>query len=291
MITKVRYALKGFSTKEFNLNNNPYSVTNDYGSKDSTGLQNKNFKTWKNFNSNACMDKKLPYEVIGINKAWNEAVDTRVQNIIIKENGIFLAKLYLNASDSSYKLNKVAVKVYDATDDYKHYAECEKAKKHQPIMTKDKGKNDVWSNESKNDLIINTCYEKNTSELKKDWIFVSGNPKPLESWEELFSHDEIIFSDHLKHSPAKVELITNFHKNYKLENIKSNKALLRIDYVIEDASENIKLNDFQWSSTTQNGVINNSLAQAIKNTLQEVSQKGKILYSYYIKLANSNKSE
>jgi hypothetical protein len=291
MISKVRYELKDYNHKEFTLNNNPYSVTNDYGSKDSTGLQNRNFKKWKNFNSNACMDKKLPYEVIGIDKAWNEDVDTRVKDIINNENGIFLAKLYLNASDSSYKLKKVAVKVYDATDDYKHYAECEEAKKHQPKMTKDKGKNDVWSDESKNDPIINTCYEKNTTKLKKDWIFVSGNPKPLESWKELFSHDENIFSDHLNHTPEKVELITTFDKNYKLDNIKNKSALLRIDYVIEDASENINLNHFQWSSTTKNGVINNSLAQAIKNTLQEVSQKGKILYSYYIKLENSTKSK
>ena len=298
MISKVRDALKDrYKTKEFTLNNNPYSVTNNYGGKDFTGMQNKQFNQWKNFNSNACLDKKLPYEVIGINKKWNEDVDKYVQNIIDKENGIFLAKLYLNASDqSSYKLNKVAVRVYDATDDYKHYAECEEAKNHQPKMTKDKGKNDVWSDESKKDPIVTACYDKDKTELKKDWIFVSGNPKPLESWEELFSHDEKIFSDHLKNSPEKVELITNFHKNYKLKNIKSNTALLRIDYVIEDAtfnSENIQLNEFQWSSTTQKDKINNSLAEAIRNSLQEpsVSPKGKILYSYYIKLGNSTKTE
>ncbi len=298
MISMVRDALKDrYTTKEFTLNNNPYSVTNNYGGKDFTGMQNKQFNQWKNFNSNACLDKKLPYEVIGINKVWNEDVDKYVQNIIDKENGIFLAKLYLNASDqSSYKLNKVAVRVYDAAEDYKHYAECEEAKNHQPKMTKDKGKNDVWSEESKKDPIVTTCYEKDKTELKKDWIFVSGNPKPLESWEELFSHDEKIFSDHLKNSPEKVELITNFHKNYKLKNIKSNTALLRIDYVIEDAtfnSENNQLNDFQWSSTTQKDKTNNSLAEAIRNSLQEpsVSPKGKILYSYYIKLGNSTKSE
>jgi len=298
MILMVRDALKGrYSTKEFTLNNNPYSVTNEYGGKDFTGLQNKQFNQWKNFNSNACLDKKLPYEVIGINKEWNEDVDKYVKNIIDKENGIFLAKLYLNASDqSSYKLNKVAVRVYDATEDYKHFAQCREAKNHQPKMTKDKGKNDVWSDESEKDAITTTCYEKDKTELKNNWTFVSGNPKPLESWEELFSHDEKIFSDHLKNSPEKVELIMNFHKNYNLKNIKSNTALLRIDYVIEDAtfnSENNQLNDFQWSSTTQKDKTNNSLAEAIRNSLQEpsVSPKGKILYSYFIKLGNSTKPE
>jgi hypothetical protein len=298
MISKVRDALKEFnSIKEFTLNNNPYSVTNEYGGKDSTGLQNKQSKNWKNFNSNACLDKKLPYEVIGINKEWDEDVDTRVKNIIGQENGIFLDKLYLNASDqSSYKLNKVAVKVYDATEDYKHFAACEEAKNHQPKMTKNKSKIDVWSKESKNDPIITTCYIEDQTDLKKEWIYDPNGANTLKTWDEVFSYDERIFSDHLRISPEKVELITNFHKNYNLKNIKNNTALLRIDYVIEDAtfnSDNTQLNDFHWNSTTQKGTTNNSLAQAIKISLQEssVSPKGKILYSYYIKLANSTKSE
>lgn len=298
MISMVRDALKDrYTTKEFTLNNNPYSVTNNYGGKDFTGMQNKQFNQWKNFNSNACLDKKLPYEVIGINKKWNEDVDKYVQNIIDKENGIFLAKLYLNASDqSSYKLNKVAVRVYEATDDFKHYAECEEAKNHQPKMSKDKGKNDVWAEESKKDAIITTCYLKDKGELKKKWVYGPGNFKPLKPWDNVFSYDENIFSDHLKNTPEKVELFTIFDKYYKLKNVMSSSALIRIDYVIEDASfnsENPQLNDFQWRSTTQKDKLNNSLAEAIRNTLQEpsVSPKGKILYSYYIKLANSTQSE
>jgi hypothetical protein len=297
MISMIRDALKGrYSTKEFTLNNNPYTVTNDYGGKDFTGLQNKQFNQWKNFNSNASLDKKLPYEVIGINKAWNEDVDKYVQNIIEKESGVFLGKLYLNASDqSSYKLNKVSIKVYDASEDYKYYAECEEAKKHQPKMTKDKGNNVVWSEESKKNPFTSTCYEKDKTALKKEWIY-DQSKKPLKIWDEVFSYDEKIFSDHLKNTPEKVELIAIFDKNYKLKNVERSSALLRIDFVIEDAtftSENPQLNDFQWISTTQKGKTNNSLAEAIRNTLQEpsVSPKGKILYSYYIKLANSTQSE
>lgn len=298
MISMVRDALKDrYTTKEFTLNNNPYSVTNEYGGKDYTGLQNKQFKQWKNLNLNASLDKKLPYEVIGINKVWNEDVDKYVKNIIDKENGIFLGKLFLNASNqSSYKLNKVSIKVYDVTEDYTFYAQCEEAKNHQPKMTKDKGKNDVWSEESKKDSIITTCYENGKTELKKEWIYSPGSAKTLKTWDEVFSNDEKIFSNHLKNTPEKVELITIFDKNYKLKNVKSSSALLRIDYVIEDASfnsENPQLNDFKWSSTTQKDKANNSLAEAIRNTLQEpsVSPKGKILYSYYIKLGSNSKSE
>jgi hypothetical protein len=298
MISKVRDALKGrYTTKEFTLNNNPYSVTNDYGGKDYTGLQNKQFNQWKNLNLNVSLDKKQPYEVIGINKVWNEDVDKYVKNIIDKENGIFLGKLFLNASDtSSYKLNKVTVKAYDVTEDYIFFAQYEEAKNHQPKLTKDKGKNDVWAEESKKDAITTTCYLTDKTELKKEWIYEPGNSKPLIPWDEVFSHDEKIFSDHLNNSSDKIELITLLHKNYNLEKIKNSSALIRIDFLIEDVTfnnSNPQLSDFQWSSTTQKDKINNSLGEAIRNTLQEpsVSPKGKILYSYYIKLGNNSKSE
>jgi hypothetical protein len=80
-----------------------------------------------------------------------------------------------------------------------------------------------------------------------DFRFWAIQNLSLNPGKSCFPHDEQIFSDHLKNSPEKVELITNFHKNYKLKNIKSNTALLRIDYVIEDAtfnSENIQLRRF-----------------------------------------------
>lgn len=300
MISKVRVALKNShnTTKEFTLNNNPYAVWNEYGGKDYTGLQNKQFMQNKNLNINASLNKNLPYEVIGIGKSWDEKIDEVVTKYIInKENGIFLGNLFLNASDqSSYKLNKVSVKVYDVTEDYTFYAQCEEAKNHQPKMAKDKGQNDVWAEESKSDAIITTCYQQDKGELKKEWVYGPGNSKPKKKWDDVFSHDEKIFSDHLKNSPEKVELITVFDKNYNLKNINYSSALLRIDFVIDDVSfnnENSQLGDFQWSSTTQKNRTNNSLAEAIRNTLQEpsVSPKGKILYSYYLKLENTSKSE
>jgi hypothetical protein len=95
----------------------------------------------------------------------------------------------------------------------------------------------------------------------------------------------------LKNDPKKIELRTIFHPNYKLKNIKSENALLRIDYVIEEASDNItnnSLQDFQWSSATIKGKPQTALSEAIRNTLQEpsVNPKGKVIYSYYIKFQN-----
>ncbi len=296
MISKVRNVLKINNLKpcEFTLNNNPYTIFNRYGGKDNTGLQNKQFIQNKTLNINACLDKNLPYEVIGIKKPWDEKIDQVVTKYINgKENRIFMAKLFINASDqSSYKLNKVSVKVYDVTNDYVNYAKYKEAIDHKPTMTKDKGKNDVWSENSKKDPIVKACYQQNKTELKKECVYTAGNSESIKELKEIFAHDESIFSNHMKKTPNDVELITTIHNNYKLANVNNSSALLRIDYVIEDITfnnQNPQLEDFRWKSITKPG-DNPSLIDAIKNTLQDptVSPKGKILYSYYIKFANKS---
>jgi hypothetical protein len=75
-------------------------------------------------------------------------------------------------------------------------------KNHQPKMTKDKGKNDVWSDESKKDPIITACYEKDKTELKKEWIFVNGQQNLQRQYlgRAVLILMLQIFSDHLKNS-------------------------------------------------------------------------------------------
>ena len=72
--------------------------------------------------------------------------------------------------------------------------------------------------------------------------------------------------------------------------------MIRIDYAIEDAAfndANAQLNDFKWQSGTQKGKTQTCLQEAIRNTLQDpsINPKGKIIYSYYIKFANTTNSE
>ncbi len=297
LVSMVKVALKGrYETKVFELNNEPYKVSNDYGGKSNTGIANQTFAKWVNFNFNALTEKKLPYEVIGVNKAWSEDLEKYVQNIIEKEKGLFLSKLSLNALDTNcFKLTKVAVKVYDVSNDYEKFARCNEAKNHIPVLTKNEKKDDVWDEKSKKDLIIKECYTANSLELKPDWNY---KPTDLTSNElpEIFDLDKDIFDGHLKNDPAKISLNTVFHTNYKIKNIKNGSALLRIDYVIEDATfndANTQFNDFKWSSITIKDKTNTSLSEAIRNTLQDpsVSPKGKIIYSYYIKFGNATKSE
>jgi hypothetical protein len=300
MVSMIRDAFKGrYTTKEFTLSNNPYTVSNDYGGKDKTGIQNNRISSLTHLIHNANLDKKIPYEVIGIKKPWDAAFDELIHKRVLKqESGIFLSNLLMNASDqSSYRLNKVAVKVYDVSNDYVHFSRFEEAKNnHQPKFVKDKRGNNVWSPESLKDQVITTCYEENTNKLKLEYEYSKASKKDENSiiWDEVFSCEEQVVSDNLKNSPDKVKLITTFHPNYKLKNIKNPTALIRVDYVIEDASfndTNSQLQDFQWQSTTLPNKINNSLSEAIRNTLQDpdVKPKGKIIYSYYIKFDNSTK--
>jgi hypothetical protein len=297
MVTKIKAAFEGrITTSVFELNNSPYSVSNNYGGKENTGMANKNFAKWVNYNLNAFSDKNSPYEVVGLNKPWNEDLDKYVQNIIDKEDGLFMNKLTLNALDqSAFKLNKIGVKAYDVSDDYEKYAQCAEAKKHIPVLTKDAKKDIVWDNDAKKDVIVKECYVKDKNVLKPEWIY---KPIDLTSniWDEFLDVNQEIVSAHLKNDPGKVELYTVFHSNYKMKNIKNENALIRIDYVIEDAAfndANAQLNDFQWLSGTQKGKTQTCLQEAIRNTLQDpsINPKGKIIYSYYIKFANTTNSE
>jgi hypothetical protein len=295
-VSMIKDALKGrFNTKVFELNNNLYTISNNYGGKENTGINNSTFAKWVNFNLNAASEKKMPYEVMGINKPWNDDLEKYIQNIIKKENGLFLNKLSLNAADqSAYKLGKVSVKVYDVSDDYEKFARCNEAKNHLPVLVNDSKKDLVWDEKSKKDPIIKECYVLNTSNLKQDWVY---KPETLseKEWQEVFDFDKEIFNGHLKNDPANIELHTIFHSNYKQKNVRKENALLRIDYVIDETTfndSNPQLIDFQWSSLTIKDRPNTSLSEAIRNTLQNpaVNPKGKILYSYYIKFANAKKS-
>lgn len=295
MVNQIKDAFKGrIVTKVFELNNSPYSVSNNYGGKDNTGMANEMyFAKWVNYNLNASLDKNLPFEVVGLNKPLDTKLNDYIQNIINKEDGLFMNKLSLNALDqSAYKLNKIGVKVYDVSKDYEKYAQYLLAKTKKPKLIKNAKKDLVWDEKSKKDLIIKKCYVENKDVLKPEYIY---NPTNLSAnlWEEFLDVDKVIVAAHLRNDPGKVELNTVFHKNYNFKNIKSQNALIRIDYVIEDAAfnnANSQLNDFQWESATIKLKTQNCLAEAIRNTLQDpsINPKGKIIYSYYIKFANKN---
>ena len=217
-----------------------------------------------------------------------------IQNIVDKENRLFLTKLFLNASDQScYKLNKVGLKAYDVSNEYEKYARClVAAKEHAPVFTTNAKKDTVWNEKSLKDPITALCYKVNSAELKDEWLF---KPTDLskQAWPEVFDYDKEIFKGHMKNDPSKISLNTVINSNYKFKNITNKNGLIRVDFIIDDATfndTNSQLLDFQWSSITIKDKPNLSLSEAIRNTLQETSPKGKIIYSYFIKFGN-NKQE
>ena len=299
LISQFKQSLQntGVYPKTFELNSNPYSVSNNYDGTSNTAVANKAFEKWVNANKKGLQNGNLPYEFIGVNKPWDESLGKYVTNIIDNENGIFLSRLSLNAADTDcYKLRKVNIKVYDVSDDYENYARCQEARKHPPVLTKNQKKDNVWDENSKKDPITKECYIANTIDIKKEWLY---KPAELSSkeWPELFDYDQSLFAAHLKNTPADISLNTVFHSDYKMKVIKKKDALLRVDYVIEDVIPNIenpKFSALSWLSVIkkENGK-NESLYSAIKRTLQNpaINPKGKILYSYYIKFANKKSSE
>ncbi len=274
---------------KFEINPNPYSVSNDYGGKEKTGLTPDESDITDlmlgdksevlTYYYNGFLNNGRPYEALEFGISLNDLYE-----FYFNEKRRFLKNVFLDASiDGSYILKDVNVKVSDVTADYKHYIKCEEGKRNKPVLIKDEGNNDVWDENSKNNLIIQECYIENTTNLRKEYIY-KHNPSEVIS--EIFDYDDSIFSDRLKNSPKEVELITTFHKNFRGKFNSKDQIILRVDFVVENTKENYseELEDFKWNSVINaaNGV-NSSLYESIRNTLQKVKPQG-ILYSYYLKL-------
>jgi hypothetical protein len=279
---------------KFEINPNPYAISNNYGGKEKTGLtadpdvQPTALNVGDpegavlNYN-NGFLTNARPYESIEFGVSLNDLYE-----FYFKEKGKFAKGLFLDATNNvSYLLKNVAVKVTDVTLDYEQFVKYTVAVETKPKLIKDEGNNEVWDEESESNEIISDYYEKNTLKIKPALQF---KHEPGEMISEVFDFDASIFSDRLKNSPEEVELVTIFHKNFAGNLDASEPRIVRVDYVIETTEENYtaQLEAFKWNSVINaaNGV-NSSLYESIRNTLQEVKPSG-ILYSYYLKL-ESNK--
>ncbi len=298
LLSKFNKAIEGRSDlvglNRFDINPNPYSVSNYYGGKEKTGLtlntdvENKSALEIGDkegallFYQNGFLNNGRPFEAFEFGQSLNDLYD-----FYFKGKGRFSKNLFLDASNSaSFILKNVKVQVTDVTIDYTNYIQSSEAKKNVPVLENDEGKNKIWSKSDAANPIITECYEKNSNKLKNQYIY-KYTPGDLMS--EIFDFDVSIFSDHLTKTPKKVELITTFHKNFEGKFNTKNQLILRIDYVVETTDENYsgQLDAFKWKSiiSASNGV-NNSFYESIRNTLQSVKPKG-ILYSYYLKLEQS----
>ena len=295
LVSKFEKAIEGRSLdglNKFEINSNPYTISNNYGGKEKTGLTadpdvqptalNVGDKEGAVLNyNNGFLTNARPYESIEFGMTLND-----LHEYYFKEKGKFAKGVFLDATNNeSFVLKGVKVQVSDVTEDYSRYVNSQvaAAAENIPVLVKDPGNNDVWDETSLNNPIISEAYEENTLNLKPEYQY---KYTPGEILSEIFDFDASIFSDRLKNSPEEVELVTIFHKNFAGNLDPSVPRIVRVDYVIETTEENYtaQLEAFKWNSVINaaNGV-NSSLYESIRNTLQEVKPTG-ILYSYYLKL-------
>lgn len=281
--------------KSFEINTNVYKVVNDYGGKDKTGLcpvleDDKNLYNVGDqsgtltYYLNGSLEQ-LPFESI----EFGLGMDMLSKDFT--DNARFTKKLFLDASKSpSYDLKSVKIQVSDVTSDYENFVKSKEALNHKPVLTEDEGNNKVWDEKSKNDVIIQECYNTNSTDLKDEYKYSFNKKGDVKVVDEIFDLDKNIFSDHLKNSPDKIELITKFHQNFdasKLADLGNGESIiLRVDYVIDSAEpkiESSQLDDFKWNSVINKGNgVNTSLYESVRNTIQDIKPKG-ILYTYYLK--------
>ena len=282
---------------KFEINSNPYTISNTYGGKDKTGLTPDNQDGVAALGvgsadqvvigyNNEFLNKTRPFEAIEFGLSLNDLYE-----YYFSEKRKFAKGVFLDATNNeSFILKKVKVQVSDVTEDYSRYVNSRvaAASKNKIVLEKDPGNNDVWNDTTASNPIISEAYELNTLNLKPEYQY---KYTPGESLSEIFDFDTTIFSDRLKNSPEEVELVTTFHENFTGSLESSEQRILRVDYVIETTEENYtaQLEAFKWNSVINaaNGV-NSSLYESIRNTLQEVKPTG-ILYSYYLKLEPNSK--
>jgi hypothetical protein len=275
--------------KRFDINASPFRISNNYKGKNYSGLtpDDASVKDLELGNAaevilhymNGFYESGSPYEVIEVTLNPSD-----FYKAYFSEKKRFARNLFLDASQSiTYQIKMIKTELVDVTEDFKFFVRSEVARDNKPNLIKDEGNNRVWDEGSTSNIVITTCYDENTENLKPDCSYTYSNPTSIQ---EIFDIEKDIFQDHLKNTPEAVELITVFHNNYDPDNADLIPGrLYRLDLRIEstEAIYSEQLDDFKWNSIINraNGV-NESLYQSIRNTIQDVTPKGRI-YSYYIK--------
>jgi hypothetical protein len=296
LLSKFNDAIKGrnlLDLKRFDLNTSPVGVSNNYGGEELTGLSPELDEGAENEFEigndggvvvnyfNGYLKNKAPFESIEFGLGLNDLYES-----YFSTNKKFFNKLFIDASNNeTYILKDIQVELTDVTKDYIHFVQCNEAKLNVPELGQlDEGNNTIWSNSDNENLVISTCYVKNTKRIKKEYIY---NYKGGEIINEIFDVDRKVFNQQMVNTPKKVELKTIFHANFKTSKNKSqDPTILRLDYVVNNSEVNYKkIDDFKWKSIIpgSNGKLNTSLYESIRNTLQDVKPR-RILYSYYMKL-------
>lgn len=293
LLSDIEYSLqgRGYSYQTFSLSTDFYTLTNEYASEkkggnyyDNTGTDIVGSLDENQFVNGLKRNKYFEY--YSFLQPWK---DIYANSKALSEPGVpvlfndFFRKLYLDASkDDVFQLKGLEIKVSDVTDDFTFFAKTQEVKSHKPKLAKDPNGNSIFS-ENETDPIALTCYDKNGA-LLTDWIY---KPREVAILPEVFTLNSDLYKNGFTNNKNKIEIATKYQTNFNGAQIVNPNGLLRVDLVISDCNPNFdKLNLFKWESVTNASKQNESLEEAIRNTLDRVNPKGKVIYSYFIKAAN-----
>lgn len=294
LLNDINYALKdrGYKYETFSVSTDFYKLSNEYAAEKKGG--NYYDKDGNDIVSslddnqyvNGLKKNNKKFEFYAFQQPWK---DIYANSKSMMEQGVtvpftdFFRKLFLDASnDDVFQLKGLEVKVTDVTDDFMFFAKTQEVKAHKPLLAKDANGNSIISTDE-TDLIALGCYDAKGNILES-WLY---NPKEKPLLNEVFELNSELYNNGFKDTKNKIELGTKYNKNFNESQIINPKGLLRVDIIISDCNPNFdKLGLFKWESTTVVGKSNESLSEAIRNTLDKVNPKGKVIYSYFIKTAD-----
>jgi len=293
-LTDINYALKdrGYKFETFSLSTDFYTLSNDYGAEKKGG--NYYDKDGNDIISsldanqyvNGLKKNKKMFEFYAFQQPWKDILSNSKS---MMEPGVpipftdFLRKLYLDASkDDVFQLKGLEVKVNDVTNDFLFFAKTREALLHKPKLAKDANGNSIFAAEETNPIAL-SCYDTKGN-LMESWAY---KPKDKTMLKEVFVLNTDLYNNGFKDTKNKIELGTKYHNNFNGTQITNPNGLLKVDIVINDCNPNFdKLGLFKWKSTTVADKTNEALSEAIRNTLDKVNPKGKVIYSYFIKAAD-----
>lgn len=194
-----------------------------------------------------------------------------------------LRNLFVDCSGyDSYEIEGLSLKVTNVDEDYVFFSKTNELKNHTPKFVKDASENDVLAED--NDAIVFGCYEAD-GQVKPEWVYA---PKAGKEMNEVFVIDDNLFNNTKKETPEKTEIGIKFHPNFNCSQMIYPHGLIRVDITAKfspkiDAERLSSL--FSWPSITTNGRRNESLQEAVRNTLQSEDVKSNVnthVYTFYI---------
>jgi hypothetical protein len=112
--------------------------------------------------------------------------------------------------------------------------------------------------------------------------YIYENPLPTPQILDVFELNKTLFENTKKIDPSKVEIAVDLKSSFSgVIGGYTPGDMIRLDIVIDDCEPNTEKLEtlFSWDGNT-------SLADAIKNTLQNLNPKNRVIYSYFIKTLN-----